>query len=115
MSAAVSEDSEESELMLKPARESCENVLEIGEYETKRKRSIYGPRELGKIVRLNVSGALKLAEQSELIDHKNIYLSKTTKGLILGMEYKTWSSTLAKFPDTLLGNAKTRKYFFHDE
>lgn len=35
--------------------------------------------------------------------------------LISGMEYKTWSSTLDKFPDTLLGNAKTRKYFFHDE
>ena len=56
MSVVTSEDSEESELMLKQARESSENVLEIGEFETIRKRSIYGPKGLGKIIRLNVSG-----------------------------------------------------------
>ena len=76
MSAAVSEDSEESALMLKPARESSENVLEIGEYETIRKRSIYGPQGLGKIVRLNVSGSLKVAEQSEAISEKRNFASK---------------------------------------
>ena len=55
---SASEESEESELMLKPARENSENVLKVEgkEYEQIRKRSIYGPKGLGKIIRVNVSG-----------------------------------------------------------
>ena len=114
---SATEDSEESELMIKPERENSENVLEIGEYEAIRKRSIYGPKGFGKIVRVNVSGSLKNIFLF-FFDYyfMNKKLSKNgLERLISGMEYKTWSSTLDKFPDTLLGNAKTRKYFFHDE
>ncbi|CAG5105510.1 Oidioi.mRNA.OKI2018_I69.chr1.g2188.t1.cds [Oikopleura dioica] len=81
------EDSEENVLMLQPPLENSESVSEVNEYHSERKRSVYGPKGLGKLIRLNLSG----------------------------MEYKTWSSTLEHYPDTLLGNAKTRKYFFHDE
>ena len=96
------EDSEENALMLQPSLENSETVLEVNEYHSERKRSVYGPKGLGKLIRLNLSGIVIKGCMFQC-------------QLLSGMEYKTWSSTLEHYPDTLLGNAKTRKYFFHDE